>query len=156
MKPYLVSVLSVFLMSGCTQHYISPTSGPISKIRFVNHSDSKLQISYFDESTKCVGRRATETILPKAQSEHIVGAEREITFQYYLSDQKRGTEQYCLTNLRFHPNSNRIYLFQTVQASKICGWSMSDVTVDGSPVLVPLTNAGWTRGFSDASSWCRQ
>jgi hypothetical protein len=153
----LLALSIAFALVGCASPYVPPTAGPSAKIRFVNDAQRNLQIAYFDTSANCVGRRTTQTILPTAEQEHIVRADADLTFQYYLTNHN-GTvgEQYCLMNLRFHPTAGGAYIFRTSEGANTCRWIMVDATDPGSLKPVPLQKILWRRGFAEGSSWCNE
>jgi hypothetical protein len=153
-----ISALTIVLaLAGCASPYTSPTSGPNAKIRFVNDAQRNLNIAYFDTSTKCVGRRQTEVIRPTTEHEHVVRANGELTFQYFLTNQPSwGGEQYCLINLRFFPKEGSSYIFRTTESSNSCNWLMVDATQSGNPKPEPLKRILWKRGFYESSSFCSE
>jgi len=153
-----IAVLTIVIaLVGCASPYIPPTSGPTAKMRFVNDAQRNLYISYFDTSTNCVGRRRTKVIPPSTEDEHVVRANGELTFQYYLTNHNSGGgEQYCLMNLRFFPNTGSSYIFRTTEHSNSCSWLMVDATQSGNPTPEPLKRILWKRGFDENSSWCNE
>ncbi len=156
MKKFFSLSITIALV-GCASPYVPPTSGPTAKIRFENDAQRNLYISYFDQSSQCVGRRSTEVILPTTEQEHIVRANSDLTFQYYLTNHNGGGhEQYCLMNLRFHPKASNVYVFRTSEGFNNCRWLMTDSTDANAPTPIELKRIVWKRGFDESSSWCNE
>ena len=145
-------------LSGCgTVPYAPPTSGPTATITFINYASRNLEVAIYEESAGCKGRRSIPTVSPPNQVEQTVRADRELTFQFYLTNfGERVREEYCLTNLRFIPRAGSRYTFRTEEDPGSCKWSALDVTNAQQPVLVTLAQVPWKAGWDENGSFCEK
>lgn len=154
MKNLFFALMVVFL-TGCAVPYVAPSTGATSTIRFVNDSQKMLEISFYEISSGCKRRRITPIILPATEAVHSVYADKELTFQYYLSNQGRGSaELYCLVNIRFTPKTGSKYSFLTSEVANQCKWIMFDDTDVARTFPVKLDVIPWSRGASEDGSFC--
>jgi hypothetical protein len=146
----------MFSLAGCgTIPYAPPTGGPTAKISFVNYASRNWELALYNKSQSCKGRRQIAVLSPPNQVEQTVLADREVTFQFYLTnfgDQPR--EEYCLVNLRFVPRSGSRYVVRAEEGPGACKWSAYDVTNAATPEEIKLTRVPWKAGFSESSSFC--
>jgi hypothetical protein len=156
MKLPIIILLALFSV-GCAVQYTAPMAGPTAIIRYVNDGQRTLDISYYETSLGCKGRRFTPKILPTTEAAHTVYANNELSFQYYLTNYNGGgVERYCLLNLRFKPIKNHEYTFVTSEDLHSCKWQMFDSTYKGILVPTKLEVLEWKRGFSENSSFCNE
>lgn len=151
-------VASIFpIFAGCAINvpYVAPTEGPAAVVQYKNNAQRKLEISYFEVSNGCQRRRRTDIILPGMEATHRIYANRDITFQYYLTNTTgKGSEEYCIANLRFLPVVNHEYTFVTSEDAGKCKWAMVDSTDKPKMVPVELKVKEWKRGMDENSSFC--
>lgn len=143
------------IFAGCAVPYVAPTEGPAAVVRYKNNAQRKLEIAYFEISNGCQRRRRTDAIMPGTEAVHRTYANKEITFQYYLTNATgKGSEEYCLANLRFLPVVNHEYTFVTSEDIGKCKWVMVDSTDKVKMVPVELKEKKWKRGMDENSSFC--
>ncbi len=145
------------LLSGCavfTQPYVVPASGPTAKLRIVNGAQRDLEISFYDQSDHCVGRRSLKKLKNGEEVTTVVYAERDLTFQLYQTERADG--RFCLKNIRFRPSEGGSYVFETRQSANSCQWHMSQESESGLPSPVPIRGIAWSRGVTEGGSWCNE
>lgn len=111
-----------------------------------------MDISYYDTSRNCEGKRYAGVISPGIDKEHIVRADQELTFRYHLIN--INDRRYCLTNLRFNPEAGNEYVFRTESDSVSCRWLMLNTTQSDNPTPEKLNEVTLIRGFPD--TWCKE
>jgi hypothetical protein len=143
--------------SGCAIfpiQYKEPLAGSVASIRFKNESIQPVTTYVFETSHACTGRRKVGELAPQAEITRKVPADADLTFQYYLH--RKGTDQYCLVNLRFSPKGEGQYVFSAVDDPLYCRWSMVDVTDPARPAVVKLQKLERDKAWDENSAWCRE
>ncbi len=156
----LTSVLIALLCSGCgiaPVKYVEPVAGPVATVHFKNASNLKLTVAFYETSKDCVGRqKADPPIPPQTSASHKVVADREVTFEYLLVDERPTTEgRHCLLNVRFLPRSGRVYSFVTGATHFGCKATMSDSTEPSNPQPVTLKFLPWDSKWGNGSAFCQ-
>lgn len=157
---YMILIGLIIFNSGCALKqikYTEPTSGKIATVYFKNSSMKALNIAFYETSKDCKGRRSTETILPNTEAVYKVIADKELTFQYHLTDewQTAAGKQYCLMNLRFTPENGETYLFNTGEDFFSCKWIMFDSTDSKRLIPVKLKSLPWDAVWDENSAFCK-
>jgi len=156
MKIFLIPF--VFMFVGCTSvepKYIEPSSEPTAYINFKNNSIKSLKIAYYEVSDGCQKRRHTDAILPDAEATHKIPANKQITFEFYLTNFSTSKhEQSCLLNLRFQPKAAGKYTITASEDSISCRWIATDITNPENPKLINLETVNWKSGLGEDGSFC--
>lgn len=157
---YILLILITALNSGCALNqikYTAPAAGKIATINFKNNSMKILGIAFYETSKDCKGRRSTGAMSPNMEAAHKVIAGEELTFQYYLTDVGPASsgKQYCLMNLRFIPENEKTYTFNTGEDLFSCKWIMLDTTDPKKPLPVKLKSLPWNSVWDENSAFCK-
>ncbi|MFK7973755.1 MAG: hypothetical protein AB8B66_02680 [Rickettsiaceae bacterium] len=152
----IILVIVTLLLSGCALTpipYAPPLEGPTATVNFQNNSHRDLEISFYKESDGCKGLQTTPVISPNTHATHVIYAGRPLTFEYYLLQFKQAGS-FCFMNLRFVPETNHNYLFQTTDNPFSCKWIMSDITQSKKPKTIKLEALQRLHGGD--GSFCRK
>ena len=130
----------------------------MASIRLVNDSSKDLRIAFHEQSTGCERSRSVPAVKPGAEAQHVIAADRELTFEYYLGSFTYAGyathHNYCRANLRFVPRAGRHYVFHTQWVAGRCSWQAVDATNPARPVPVPLARVPVKQGWDENSSHC--